>query len=475
MTQPMPANQLRDYQLRAVTETLAVSERNPTCLVSPTGSGKTRMAIAILNATTGPALFIVHRRELLIQTDRILQQYGLRHRVTPVTVQGLLASPRRPTAVTLIWDECHTAPADEYRTVLTDYAHARCVGLTATPERGDGRPLGDLFRELVVAASYSELLSTGHLVPCRIVRPDDILSRGLAQDPVAAYLEHGNSGTGFVYAPRIADAQELAERFTSAGVPAVCVADSTPRHIRDTALADLRSGAVRLLVNVACLAEGVDVPSASVCIIARGVGHITPYLQIAGRVLRSSPGKTEAILIDLTGCTHEFGFPTDDRIYSLDGRGIRPAAQSVTVCLMCGGSYASGPVECPLCGFVRPSPTWEPFKIYNVYLRTIYKGAATAVDAKQAEYLRLRNLQKLKGWSLEFVFKEYRKLFGNGLPDTSDITTEERRALFDRLRQIATERGYRPGYAAARYHAILDAWPPRHWNAQPCAVAPEAP
>jgi hypothetical protein len=421
------------------------------------------MLLAIIAAAPGRVLWLVHRRELVTQTERVLAESGLADRVSVVTVQGLLSSGNRPEADLLVWDEVHHAAAELWSGILDAYPATPRVGATATPERRDGVALGGLFGHLVVAASYSELIADGHLVPCRVIRPDGRLSGGIAADPVDAYLEHTPNAAGFAYCPTIADARNLAERFSDAGVPAACVDADTPTDERTAAVAGLADGSIRLLTNVYALTEGVDVPHASVCLLARNTTHVGPYLQMVGRVLRAHPSKTEATLLDLAGVSHEFGFPTDDRTYSLDGRGISIAAPTVTTCPNCGASYESGPDACPECGFVRPSQDWEPVRIYNAALAVAYKGAATDSSLKQAEYLRLRDVARSRGWSVGWVVREYRKLFG-ATPDLSDVRLADRYAEYCRMRDFAAERGWKSGYAAARYRDLFGQWPPWEWR-----------
>ena len=85
------------------------------------------------------------------------------------------SSGERPEADVVILDEAHHFVADAWGEVAKYYKDALVFGFTATPERGDGRPLGDMFTALVEAAKYSELLEGGWIVPCEIYAPQ---SRG---------------------------------------------------------------------------------------------------------------------------------------------------------------------------------------------------------------------------------------------------------------------------------------------------------
>lgn len=443
---------LREYQSRAVGDVLSTSE--PTCLVAPTGSGKSRMGAEIAARLPGRGAWIVHRRELLRQARDLLARHGLDDRVTPVTVQ----SSEWPVADFVVLDELHHYMSDEWSGIFDHLPAARFIGLTATPERADGRALGDRFSRLVVAAHYSDLLRDGFLVDCRVLRPDEVLSKGLALDPVDAYLKHGEQRAGFVFVQRVSQAKEIAERFRAAGIEARAVTERCSTAERDAAIDGLASGEVRLLVNVYTLTEGVDIPHASVCILARPVGHVSQYLQIAGRILRPCPAKQDALLIDLTGASHLHGLPTEDRIYSLDGVGIRRKSQSVTTCQLCGASYESGPTACPECGFVLPHKDWKPPRVMNVELRAVYRGAATPDDAKRREYERLRAEQRATGRSVESVVVRFRDLFGEA-PNLDDVTIAERRDEYRRLAKIGAQKGYNGNFAGARYKSIFGTWP----------------
>jgi len=125
---------------------------------------------------------------------------------------------------------------------------------------------------------------------------------------------------GFVFARTVAEAQEYATAFSAAGLATACVHAGTPEDERAHALAQFRSGRVRLLSNVYVMTEGVDLPAASVCLLARS-NRIGRRLSPDGRrILRPALGKTSATLIDLPGISHESRLPEDERMFSLEAR-----------------------------------------------------------------------------------------------------------------------------------------------------------
>jgi hypothetical protein len=90
---------------------------------------------------------------------------------------------------------------------------------------------------------------------------------------------------------------------------------------RDT-LTRFADGSVTVVVNVFTMTEGIDVPRVSTIVLSRTCGHVSTYMQIVGRALRTHPGKARALLLDLTGVANKHGMPTDDREFSLNGAGI---------------------------------------------------------------------------------------------------------------------------------------------------------
>ena len=430
---------LRDYQQRtvgAVREAWLTHRR--VCVVAPTGAGKTAIGAALCGERT---LWLAHRVELVAQARARLPD-GVRVE----TVQGLLASGERPAADLVVTDECHHHVAQEWRTVVDHYSRALHLGLTATPQRPDGAPLGDIYDHLVVAAHYSELITAGHLVSCEAYAPASDVTGGLAMDPVDAYLKLGDNKRCFLFTGRVGAAEEYASRLVAAGVPAAAVSAETDDDVRARALEQFRAGVVRVLCNVFLYTEGTDVPEAEVCLFARGCGHVSTYLQMAGRVLRPSSGKDHATLIDLCGVVEDYGLPTIDRTYSLHGQAISTRQEALHQCRACGYCWEGGDRACPKCSF-EPEEKFKAPKIYSVELKRVFAGQSTPDEAKVREWARLKRLCAAKGWSLSWAASKYRALFNE--PPT--LTHDERMLIFDQLLKRAAEKGYKRGWA---YHML---------------------
>lgn len=438
---------LRDYQTDAIESVRdSYKKTRAVCLVAPTGSGKTVMGCEVVRRTLEAkpdlrALWLCHRRELKAQAEASLEAIvGPSDRWEVSTVQSLLRREEMPEAGLLVYDECHHYRAEQWAGVVDLYPAAWSLGLTATPQRADGVGLGSMFGEMVVAASYSQLIADGHLVACETLRPDRFYgSNELALDPVDAYLQHAEQRQAFIFAPRVEECHKIAKRLTEQGARAEVIDYTTPKGLRDEHLRDFRSGYLSALVNVYTLTEGVDVPAASVCILARGINHASQYLQIVGRVMRPHPNKHKALLLDLSGSSHLHGLPGDDVSYSLGGSGIATS----------GSNQAPGapgePEEAP------------QIVIHNEKLRAVYAGEETPRAARVEEWNRLIALCRVRGWGYVWAAKEYAKLF-KGFPPA---TVEEKRETIRQLKVFAAQKGYQPGWASYRFKAAYGTWPRR--------------
>lgn len=444
--------ELRPYQQRALDDARAAFKAGSksVLLVAPTGAGKTRMGVEVCAGALRrgrSVLWLAHRKELLEQARARLMAEGLERvgmiaadlptmnaPVQVASIQTLAARAAKglPPAGIVVFDEAHHYGADDWGAIAAHYATVPRLGLTATPERGDGRGLGDLFDHVVQVASVRELQGQGVLVPCVTYAPVSY-SKNLSQDPVAAYLARGAGERAFVFCQDVGHAEKLAISFTAAGVPAATIHAQTPATLRAARLEAFRLQDARpllevgttepaplVLCNAYVLTEGVDVPEASVCILARGCGHPGMMLQMVGRVLRSAPGKERAVFVDLRGVVHRLGLPEADREWSLEGKAAKLAEKDYEVklkpCPACEGMVGQWSVDrqgwrvCPLCR-ERVAPP-EPVEVQQRPL--VQMGAAASPKAKADALLALvrasaRRNGKRAGW----VSYRYKEKFGD--------------------------------------------------------------
>lgn len=333
----------RSYQLSAIRQVR--SHFSAGCrslvLVAPTGSGKTFMGARIAR-DHGRVLWVANRRELVSQAaERLRGEFP----DVGIVCAGMSTNERAPVVVTsvqtmlergfsmdctlVVVDECHHYVADVYRTIFDAHRGCRLLGLTATPERKDGRALGDVFEQLVVAAQYSELIAAGDLVDAVVLRPTEYLRGALVSEPVDAYLQHLAGHRAIAFLRSVAESNEFAAKLSQRGVRARHVDALTPHGERDLSVELLRSGAVSVLSNVDVFTEGFDCPEATAVVCGRAYQFAGTMLQAFGRALRPSPGKARAVILDLAGITHIHGLPTEDRSYSLEGKPMAVAGEVV--------------------------------------------------------------------------------------------------------------------------------------------------
>lgn len=367
--------QLRPYQTEAL-DSVSNHWRNgarSVLLVAPTGSGKTTIgAEAIRRATARgkKCLWLAHRRELITQAyERLVSEeiscgviMADDKRANPeapvqvCSVDTLTARGTRPEATLLVWDEAHHCAAATWKELIKSYSDSWHLGLTATPERGDGSPLGDIFDQMVVGASVKQLVSDGFLVPSQLLIPTVATSRRLvngelAMSPIEAFRQYASGQRTVIYCQFVKHAHDYARQFNDAGISAAAIDGAMSQQERDEKLNAFAAGQIKVILNVYVLTEGWDVPSTTCCIIARNIGHAGMFLQMAGRVLRPAAGKDVATIVDLKGSTLEFGLPESDRKYSLHGKAISTPKEKLSVCQGCGLAEPENP--CERCGHER--------------------------------------------------------------------------------------------------------------------------
>ena len=382
---------LRDYQQQAINDLRSAMQQGARAplLCLPTGGGKTIIlaSIAAQAAARGrQVLILVHRRELIHQTASKLQWAGLEHGIIAAghpasdhavqiaSVQTLVRRLSRmdwaPSLV--IIDEAHHSAAGSWRQILEHWPDAYRLGVTATPCRLDGRGLSEVFDHLVHGPSVADLVFWGFLSAARIYAPPVVADLSgirrragdYANDQAAAAMDRPTvTGDAIAHYQRLAAGQQaiafccnvahavsVCDAFKTAGISAALLLGGT--GARDQVVADFAAGIVRVLVTVDVVSEGFDVPAASCAILLRPTQSLGLYLQQVGRVLRPSPTKPHAVIVDHVGNVNRHGFPDDPRDWSLDDRlkhGRKIAAPSVRTCSNCYAAFKPAP-QCPACG-----------------------------------------------------------------------------------------------------------------------------
>ena len=401
---------LRDYQQHTEAEIRSAYARGSWApvLTMPTGSGKTVTfsSIAYQAGLKGKrVLILVHRRELVKQTSRTLAEFGIDHgliaagmsmfrdkQVQVASVQTLARrmNKLRWTPDLIIVDECHHAiGGNTWGKVLAHFSQSRVLGVTATPQRLDGKGLGitagGFFDALIVGPSVAELTSQGYLSPAVVYAPQsavdlsavktrmgDFAAAELAEamdkptitgDAVAHYRRLCNGEPAIAFCASVAHAEHVAESFQAAGYRAASIDGSLDHAKRARMIDDLGNGRLQVLTSCDIISEGTDIPVVSAAILLRPTQSLSLALQQMGRALRIHPGKQRAVILDHVGNVFRHGLPDDEREWSLDGQKKRARSKDeqaipVKQCEQCYTVHRPAP-KCPACGFVYPVQSRE--------------------------------------------------------------------------------------------------------------------
>ena len=354
----MGALQMRPYQ-QAAREAIHAEwndGRRRTLLVLPTGTGKTIVFAAVTEdqvRSGSCVLVLAHRGELLEQAaDKIKRSTGLASAVEKAeqtcldswcrVVVGSVQSLQRPARLeqfpadyfgTIIIDEAHHAITDGYQRVLEHFPEANVLGVTATPDRGDMRNLGEVFDSLAYEYKLTQAIREGYLcpilaqtIPLQLDISQVTLSGGdfavgglgTALDPyleqIASEMQTACAGRKtVVFLPLIKTSQKFRDILNSKGFRAAEVNGQS--EDRAEILSDFSNGKYNVLCNSMLLTEGWDCPSVDCIVVLRPTKVRSLYSQMVGRGTRLSPetGKKDLLLLDFLWLTerHELCRPAD--------------------------------------------------------------------------------------------------------------------------------------------------------------------
>ena len=434
---------LHRFQLELVDRIGATYGTGARCVVMQlgTGGGKTHTASELIRRSVGKGkrvVFAAHLDALLDDTSDRLASVGIAHGIVQaerptnptaaVQVCSLATLHRRgerPPADFLIIDECHRAMASTVRGVLDAYPRAKLLGLTATPERGDGQPL-DVFDRMVCGPSVRWLISNGYLVPAEVLSPPTLTPGTLALDPVEAYRLHTPGSPAMVFARDAAHAADVHARLVAANIPTALVLGDTSRSDRRRARDRLATAEPLVLVGCGVFVEGWDSPEVRAIILARTFGVVGAFLQAIGRGLRTARGKTSCIVVDLSGAAILHGLPADDRIWSLTA-GVRRTGAALAPLIRCADCLAVfhiGPAECPRCGAATRSVRRLPSR-------------ATRIERQELSRLDTRPQSERDAMALRGIEK---RLIASGRFPTHRISAIAR-GIFERSKRRAPTAG----------------------------------
>ncbi|MFJ8024362.1 DUF3427 domain-containing protein [Streptomyces sp. NPDC096311] len=331
-----------------------VHDRHRNLLVAATGTGKTVMAaldykqLRKKHGRDLRLLFVAHRKEILQQSLRTYQDvlvnpnFGeslhsgeIPERWTHVfaSVQSLNARALDQLAPdyfdVIVIDEFHHGTSPTYRKILDHFQPLELLGLTATPERMDGKNIQDEFFDGRIAAEMrlwealeNDLLSPFHYFGIsdntdlsavewkRGAYDASALSTVLAENDARALLvvkavkekvSEPGAMRALGFCVSVAHAHFMAEYFRAAGLNAVALSGESPADQRNQALSDLRSGSLQVIFSVDLFNEGLDIPDVDTLLLLRPTSSATVFLQQLGRGLRRTEEKAVLTVLDFIG------------------------------------------------------------------------------------------------------------------------------------------------------------------------------
>lgn len=346
--------ELRPYQEEAkeAVEGQWESGTKKTLLVLPTGCGKTIVFAKITEDCVrngDRVLILAHRGELLEQAaDKIAKATGLGcatekaeetclgswFRITVGSVQSLMRETRlkqfsRDYFDTIIIDEAHHCISDSYQRILKHFPEAKVLGVTATPDRGDMRNLGQVFESLAYEYTLPKAIKEGYLSPIKAVTIPlqvDLTSVGIQSGDFKAgdlgsaldpYLEriaeemkkYCREKKTVVFLPLVKTSQKFRDILNNHGFQAAEVNGESPD--RTEILGDYASGKYNVLCNSMLLTEGWDCPDVDCIVVLRPTKVRSLYCQMVGRGTRLAPEKEHLLLLDFLWHTerHELCHP----------------------------------------------------------------------------------------------------------------------------------------------------------------------
>ena len=346
--------ELRPYQAEAISAITNQWESGNarTLLVLPTGCGKTIVFCKLTEELVRRGervLILAHRGELLEQAaDKLMKATGLGcavekaeetclgswYRVVVGSVQSLMREKRlsnfkRGHFDTIIVDEAHHCLSEGYLRVLEYFSGAKVLGVTATPDRGDMRNLGQFFQSLAYEYTLPRAIRDGYLSPIKAltipikldlssvgVQSGDFKAGelGTALEPylisIAQEMQvHCANRKTVVFLPLVKTSQKFRDILNAHGFQAAEVNGES--QDRAQVLQDFEEGRYNVLCNSMLLTEGWDCPSVDCVVVLRPTKVRSLYCQMVGRGTRLSPGKDHLLLLDFLWHTerHELCHP----------------------------------------------------------------------------------------------------------------------------------------------------------------------
>lgn len=399
---------LRDYQRKNMLELMAMVQRKVPAFLYylPTAGGKTtvfvRLVLMLIQHFDWNIVIFVHRKELLWQTQKTLKKLGVE--------AGIIAPGYQPTSHNIhiasidtvdsrlnslidflatidfaIFDEAHHIVASSWGRVLNALKNAQILGVTATPWRQDGKPLGSVFVDVVRGPTKAQLIKWGYIAPSVVFAPElnvDLssitkragdfargeLSRAMDQEElitpvVKAYSKYCPGVPTITFCAGVEHAFHVAEAFKSSGWMATNLDARMDATTRENAIIGLGNGKIQNVTSCDIISEGTDIPIVGAALQLRPTQSTALYDQQNGRTFRLHKGKEFSTIVDFVGNWAVHGLPETDRQWSLKDGLISIDVENSTLkrCPRCFRVHKTAE-KCPSCAhsYKKTTSTFTP-------------------------------------------------------------------------------------------------------------------
>ena len=467
---------LREYQektLDALRQGFADGHRAQ-ILYSPTGGGKTEMAIALLEATMkkgNRSAMILDRIILTDQTSQRLEKYKIEHGVLMAghwryrpyehiqicSAQTIEKRGSFPGLSLMIVDECH-AKRSQTIEFIKNNPEIKVIGLSATPFT---KGLGDTYKNVVSTVTTKELVDQKVLAPLRVFIAKEIDMTGakkvagewsaketekrgmqITGDIVSEWIKKTHEIFGkpvktIVFCSGVAHGAELSEKFAEEGYNFVSISYKDDGTFKQDVIEDFARPDTEIhgLIATDILTKGFDVPDVKIGVSARPFSKsLSSHIQQMGRVMRSHPDKEYGVWLCHSGNYLRFQEDWEEvynnGVHELDDTREKPKKEKTdkekeaAKCPMCGHLWPSQSDTCLNCGHVRERKN----KVQEVAGEMEELAPSASRDAKQDWYGMCQYMVKYRGWSPGRAAHTYKDKFGvwpRGLADAPVLPSKD--------------------------------------------------
>jgi len=456
---------LRDYQKKAIDDLrrqIQMGNKRPV-LVLPTGAGKSVIFGSLIKSILSnnkKVLWVVHRRNLVLQMGDVLKKFGIEPGLIMSEFQSELSNPCQLCTVqtysrrlalentsffvnadVVLIDEAHRSLSPTYVEIIEKYSGKIIIGCTATPVGPGGRGMGEVYNTIVEGTNVRNLTNQGFLSRARYFAPakidvsgvkvkmgdyvvkqleDKVNQPKLNGDIVENWLKLAENRKTIVFCVNVAHSIAVKDEFIKRGVSAEHLDARSSDDEREDVFRRMSEGLVTVVCNVGLYQEGLDVPDVGCVVMARPTKSLGLYRQCCGRGLRPTKAYEDCLIIDHGNVIEENGFLDEDFTWSLDGKILNQRKKEYekkqakkTECKACGLVFEKKN-RCPDCG--------SPVKSFGRKIET------TDTELKE-------------------------------LRDYREPTIANKRRYYGMLKQYVYERGYNPKMVNAKYRATFGIWP----------------